>query len=62
MPYKSLDRLNIDEGCVKKWLEELNPRSAVDYGYFGYKSWFLAKKYWLSAQAMLDDYERLGMT
>jgi hypothetical protein len=61
MPYKSVASLQADEPCIVSWLEELNPRTAVDYGYYflGYRDWFRAAGHWPSAQAMLDDYEGL---
>jgi hypothetical protein len=62
MPYKSLASLNIRENCLLTWLQELTPRTAIDYGYYfkRYQEWFIKKGYWSSAQAMLDEYDNLS--
>lgn len=61
MPLKCLDSLKVDEDCIGRWLEELNSRTAIDYGYYflRYRDWFRERGYWPSAQAMLAEYECL---
>jgi len=61
MPFKSVESLRVDEKCIERWLSDLNPRTALDYGYYflRYRDWCREKSYWSSAQAMLDEYERL---
>jgi len=61
MPYKSVESLKADERCIREWLGELNPRTALNYGnyFLRYKDWFRAERRWSSAKALLDDYGRL---
>jgi hypothetical protein len=61
MPYTSVRALNITEPCVTQWLNELNPRTAVDYGFYfqKYLQWLNEHGYWTSATEMLDDYSQI---
>jgi len=61
MPYKSLESLKVDEDCILDWLRELGPKTALNYGnyFLRYMDWFREEGYWVSAQAMLRDYESL---
>jgi len=61
MPYKDWRSFKVEEDCVRRWGEDLNPESARTYVYrfLRYLDWFRSKGYWASAKAMLDDYESL---
>jgi len=61
MPYKDWRSFKVEEDCIRRWGEDLNPESARTYVYrfLRYLDWFRSKGYWPSAKAMLDDYERL---
>jgi hypothetical protein len=61
MPFKSLDSFNIEEPCVKRWAEDLNPSTARTYVFYvmKYVEWVKGKGLWKSAQEMLDDYAKL---
>jgi hypothetical protein len=61
VPYKSVESLKVDEICVERWLGDLGPRTALNYGdyFLRYRDWFRGRGYWLSAQSMIEDYERL---
>ena len=61
MPYKDWRSFKVEEDCIRRWGEDLNPESARTYVYrfLHYLEWLKSKRYWSSAKAMLDDYERL---
>lgn len=64
MPHTSWRALNITEHCVTQWLNELNPRTAIDYGFYfqKYLIWLSERGYWTSAQKLLEDYEQIETT
>jgi len=61
MPYKDWRSLRVEEDCVRRWGEDLNPESARTYVYrfLHYLDWLKSSRHWSSAKAMLDDYESL---
>jgi hypothetical protein len=61
LPFKSLESFKIDEPCLRRWAEDLNPSTARTYVFYllRYVEWVKEKKYWSSAQEMLDDYAKL---
>ena len=62
MPFKDLGSFNISEDCVRRWAEDLSPNTAKNYVYYflGYLDWTKTKKYWRTAKAMLDEYDKLS--
>jgi len=61
MPYKGLQSFNIEEECIKRWVEDLSSTTAKNYVYYflGYLDWVKSKNHWQSAKAMLGDYGKL---
>lgn len=50
----------MSEPCLQRWIEDLNPHSK-NYAYYflKYYDWFRGKRYWDSAERMLNDFKAL---
>lgn len=61
MPYKGLQSFKMEEECIKRWVEDLNPTTAKNYVYYflSYLDWVKSRNHWQSAKAMLGDYGKL---
>jgi len=61
MPFKDLGSFSIEEDCVRRWAEDLNPATAKNYVYYflRYLEWVRSRRYWRSAKAMLEEYGEL---